>query len=258
MSEHVRLDRDQRVLTITLDRQEVKNALTHDMYIALADALAEADRCGDTRCVLITGEGDVFTAGNDLGDFATDLPEGTLPVMRFLDTLRDIDTPVIAAVNGAAIGIGLTMLLHCDLAFACEDATFSAPFTRLGLVPEAGSSLLLPRAVGTAMANDILLAGRVLGASEALVAGLVSRVVPREELMEVAASVAHEVAAFAPNAVRESRRLIRAGRDEIAERMNQESAVFFEQLGSSEFSESLLAMREKRPPVFDGEKREST
>jgi enoyl-CoA hydratase/carnithine racemase len=251
MTEHVHLEFDHRVLTITLDRQEVKNALTHDMYSALADALEEAGSNDDVRCVLITGAGDIFTAGNDLGDFASPLPAGKLPVLRFLETLRDFEKPVIVAVNGAAIGIGLTLLLHCDLVFAGENATFSAPFTRLGLVPEAGSSLLLPRAVGNAMANDILLAGRVLNASEALVAGLVSRVAPHERLSELATEVAHQVAGFAPNAVRESKRLIRGDRDRVADQMRREERVFFAQLESSEFSESLLAMREKRPPVFD-------
>lgn len=252
MSEHVRVRVAGRVMTITLDRPDVRNALTHAMYAALADALERADGDGDIRCVLITGEGEAFTAGNDLGDFADPLPDGPLPVMRFLEILRDMDTPVVAAVNGFAVGVGLTMLLHCDLAFASEQATFSAPFTRIGLVPEAGSSLLLPRSLGTAWANDILLAGRVLTAADALVAGLVSRVLPGDELLGVADSVARQIAGLAPNSVRESKRLIRADRGRTAERMEMEGEVFFTQLGSAEFSESLAAMKEKRAPDFDG------
>ena len=251
MTEHVRVGVAGRVMTITLDRTEARNALTHDMYDALAEALGRADADDAIRCILITGAGEAFTAGNDLGDFAGPLPPGPLPVVRFLETLRDMDTPIVAAVNGFAVGVGLTMLLHCDLVFASEDATFSAPFVRLGLVPEAGSSLLLPRALGMAWANDILLAGRVLTAADVLVAGLVSRVLPADELMDAADSVARHVAGLAPTAVRESRRLIRADRDLIARRMAREAEVFFDRLGSREFIESLAALKEKRPPEFD-------
>ena len=251
MTDHVRVERIERVLAITLDRPAAKNALTHDMYTAVADGLADADGSAQIRCVVITGEGDAFTAGNDLGDFAKPMPAGTPPVVRFLETLRDIDTPVIAAVNGVAVGVGLTLLLHCDLAFASENATFSAPFARVGLVPEAGSSMLLPRALGNAWANDILLAGRTLTSTDALVAGLVSRVVPLEDLRDLAIRVANQIASFAPNAVRESKRLIRADRNLIVECMGRESEVFWGQLGSKEFSESALAMKEQRAPVFE-------
>lgn len=251
MTDYVGVELDGRVMTITLNRPEARNALTHNMYVAVADGLAEANASDGIRCVVLTGEGDAFTAGNDLGDFAHPLPEGPLPVMRFLETLRDMDTPVIAAVNGFAVGVGLTMLLHCDLVFASDNATFSAPFARLGLVPEAGASLLLPRALGPAWANDLLLAGRVLTASDALVAGLVSRVVPREDLAELASGVARHIAELAPNAVRESKRLIGGDRSQIEARMARESEVFFAQLKSAEFAESLSAMKEKRPPAFD-------
>lgn len=250
MTEHVRLEFNERVMTITWNRPETRNALTHDMYTTVADALS-AGPGKDVRCVVITGEGDAFTSGNDLGDFTNPLPEGPLPVTRFLEVLRDLDTPVVAAVNGFAVGIGLTMLLHRDLVFASENATFSAPFTRLGLVPEAGSSMLLPRALGMAWANDVLLAGRVLDAGEALAAGLVSRVVPREELEALANGVARQLASGPPNAMRETKRLIRADREDLAERMERESEVFLKQLASPEFDESLRAMKAKEPPVFD-------
>ncbi|MDH3732887.1 MAG: enoyl-CoA hydratase-related protein [Gemmatimonadota bacterium] len=250
MDEHVRVERDRNVMTVTLNRPEAKNALTHAMYTAVADAIGTASREG-VRCVVITGEGDAFTAGNDLGDFANPMPEGKLPVVRFLETLRDTNIPVLAAVNGVAVGVGLTMLMHCDLAFASENASFSAPFARVGLVPEAGSSMLLPRALGVAWANDILLAGRVLSAADALVAGLVSRVVPHDELGDLARTVSQQLATFAPNAMRESKRLIRSDRGQVAERMSSEAEVFFRQLASSEFSESVLAMREQRQPMFD-------
>lgn len=251
MSELVRVERMERVVTITFDRPDRKNALNHEMYAAIADALADAEANDAVRAVILTGTGDAFTSGNDLGDFANPLPDGGWPALRFLDTLRDMDTPVIAAVNGIAVGVGLTMLLHCDLVFAAETATFSAPFTRVGLVPEAGSSLLLRRAVGIAWANDILLAGRVLSAAEALAIGLVSRVVPATDLPGLAAGVARGISALAPIAMRESKRLIRADRDRIAERMEREQRVFRERLDSPEAAESLRAIREKRPPEFD-------
>lgn len=251
MGNHVRVEVDARVMTITLDRPDVKNALTHDMYCAIADALIEADDSGEIRCVVITGVGDAFTAGNDLREFAQGMPEGEPPVMRFLEALRDMDTPVIAAVNGVAVGVGLTMLLHCDLAFASENATFSAPFPRVGLVPEAGSSMLLPRALGTAWANDIILAGRTLTATDALVAGLVSRVVPAEELPDLAHEVAGRIASFAPNAMRESKRLVRSDRDRVIEQMNRENEVFLPRLKSAEFAEVAAAFKEKRAPEFD-------
>jgi enoyl-CoA hydratase/carnithine racemase len=251
MSDHVRVEVDARVMTITLDRPDVKNALTHDMYAVIANALTEAHESGDIRCVVITGVGDAFTAGNDLREFAQGMPEGEPPVMRFLAALRDIDTPVIAAVNGIAVGVGLTMLLHCDLAFASENATFSAPFPRVGLVPEAGSSMLLPRALGTAWANDIVLAGRTLTANDALVAGLVSRVVPLDELSDAANEVAGRIASFAPGAVRESKRLMRSDREAVTEQMALETEVFLPRLKSAEFAEVAAAFREKRAPEFD-------
>jgi enoyl-CoA hydratase/carnithine racemase len=251
MSDDVRVRSDARVMTITLDRPDVKNALTHEMYSAIADAIIEADESGEIRCIIITGTGDAFTAGNDLGEFAQGMPEGEPPVMRFLAALRDMDTPIIAAVNGVAVGVGLTMLLHCDLAFASENATFSAPFPRVGLVPEAGSSMLLPRALGIAWTNDIILAGRTLTANDALVAGLVSRVVPAEELSDLADEVAGRIASFAPNAMRDSKRLIRSDRERVIEQMDRETEVFLPRLKSAEFAEVAAAFREKRAPEFD-------
>lgn len=251
MTEQVVIQQQDRVMTITLNRPEVKNALSHAMYAAMADALAKANTSDSIRCVIITANGDAFTAGNDLADFANPMPEGDWPVMRFLENLRDMDTPVIAAVNGIAVGVGLTMLLHCDLAFANDVASFSAPFTKIGLVPEAGSSLLLPMTVGNAWANDILLAGRVLSAQEALSCGLISRVVSEEELSTTAQSVAATIASFAPNAMSASKRLIRNQQQRVIDQMQSEGEIFSAQLKSPEFSESVTAMLEKRPPVFN-------
>ncbi len=251
MTNHIAVAREGKVLTITINRPEQKNALSHAMYAAIADALEQAQRDDGIRCVVITGAGDVFTAGNDMGDFAAGMPEGKPPVTRFLEALRDSEKPVIAAVNGPAVGVGLTMLLHCDLSFASDTATFSAPFTKLGLVPEAASSLLVPASLGTAWANDILLAGRKLDAAEALKVGLVSRVFVREDLMTQTMDLARKVAALAPNATKASKRLIRGGREAVKDQMLAEAEVFGAQLRSAEFAEAAAAFMEKRAPVFD-------
>jgi len=247
----VDIARDGRVLTITLSRADKKNALTHEMYAAMADALELAHHEAQIRCVIITGAGDSFTAGNDLGDFAAGMPEGKPPVVRFLEALLHCDTPVMAAVNGPAVGVGLTMLLHCDLAYASETATFRSPFPHIGVVPEAGSSMLLPAAIGIAFANDVILAGRVLTAAEALSAGLVSRIFPAASLLDECRKIAATIAAQAPNAMRESKRLLRLNRAAIAERMAIEGEIFNAQLKSPEFMVAAAAYMQRRLPEFD-------
>lgn len=250
MTEYVLSSVDDRVLTLTLNRAERKNALTHAMYAAMAEGLERANGDAAIRAVVITGSGDSFTAGNDLADFAAGMPAGELPVTRFLRALRDCEKPVIAGVNGTAVGVGLTMLLHCDLAFAADTATLRAPFAQLGLVPEAGSSLLLPSAVGMAWANDILLAGRVLTAAEALSIGLVSRIVPAGELPDLLATTARSVAALAPSAVRGTKLLVRRNRPAVIEQMDAEGELFAAQLRSADFQEAARAFMERRAPVF--------
>jgi len=239
-----------RVLTLTINRPERKNALTQAMYGAMADAIEGANENPAIRAILLTGAGDMFTAGNDLSDFANNMDSGKPPVQRFLEAIRDAAKPVIVAVNGPAIGVGLTLLLHADIAYAADTANFRAPFTQLGLVPEAGSSLLLPLSVGNSMANEILLAGRILSAEEALACGLVSRVVPGADLMAAAGAVAAKIAASAPMAMRRSKALIRANRDAVAAQMAAEGKVFSEQLKSPEFAEAAAAFMQKRAPVF--------
>ncbi|OFX05337.1 MAG: enoyl-CoA hydratase [Alphaproteobacteria bacterium RIFCSPHIGHO2_12_FULL_63_12] len=251
MSKHVKTDRDGRVLSILIDRPDKKNALTHEMYAAIADGLERAHDDDQIRCVILTGAGDSFTAGNDLGDFAAGLPEGKPPVVRFLEAIVACDKPLLAAVNGPAVGVGLTLLLHSDLVYASEQATFRSPFPHLGVVPEAGSSLLLPMAVGNAWANDIFIAGRVLTAQEALSAGLVSRVFPAASFMEECRKIASIVAAQAPNAMRETKRLIRSNRAAVMERMAKEGAIFNAQLKSPEFMLAASAYMQRRLPEFD-------
>lgn len=252
MSKHVLISTDDRVTTLTISRPDKKNALTQDMYAALADAITAYDAGDDARALVITGQGDMFTAGNDLADFSTggsadgDVP----PVGRFLNAIRDCGKPIIAAVNGPAIGVGLTMLLHADLVYAGKSATFVAPFVKLGLVPEAASSLLLPATVGMAVANDILLAGRTLTADEALQFGLVARLFADEDLQVSVSAIARGVAASAPNALKASKALIRNRRDVVVEQMAAESHHFVSQLKSPDFSESVAAMKEKRQPIY--------
>jgi len=252
MTDHIQTSLDNQILTLTINRPERKNALTQAMYGAMADAIVGANDDKAVRAIIITGEGDMFTAGNDLGDFASDMERssGEPPVTRFLNAIRDAEKPLIAAVNGPAIGVGLTMLLHCDIAYAAESANFRAPFTALGLVPEAGSSLLLPLSVGNSMANEILLAGRILTAQEALDCGLVSRLVPDAGLMAAATACAQQVAAAAPTAIRRSKALIRANRDAVKQRMAEEGKAFAEQLKSPDFVEAAAAFAQKRKPVF--------
>lgn len=250
MTNLVKTERDGRVLSIIMNRADKKNALNHEMYAAVADALQLANDDAQVRCVVITGEGDFFTSGNDISDFAAGLPEGKPPVVRFLENLVRCDKPVMAAVNGPAIGVGLTMLLHADLAYASETATFRAPFPHVGVVPEAGSSLLLPLSVGNAWANDIFIAGRVLNVEEALSAGLISRVFPAAALLPECKSIAARIAAQAPTAMRATKRLIRGNRDVVLARMQDEGALFNEQLKSPEFMEAAMAYMQKRLPDF--------
>jgi enoyl-CoA hydratase/carnithine racemase len=251
MSENVITARDGRILTITMNRPDKKNALTHDMYAAMADGLMTAHEDPQIRCVIITGAGEYFTSGNDIGDFAGGMPEGKPPVIRFLENIVACDKPVMAAVNGPAIGVGLTMLLHADLIYASDAATFRSPFPHVGVVPEAGSSLLLPLSVGNAWANDIFIAGRILTADEALSAGLVSRLFPAATLMTQCRTIAQTVAAQAPNAMIQTKRLVRSNRDVVVERMQKEGAIFNEQLKSPEFMVAAMAYMQKKLPTFD-------
>lgn len=252
MSEYIVISTEDRITTLTITRPDKKNAITQDMYAAMADAIVAYGDNDGARAFVITGTDDMFTAGNDLQDFSTgagdshDLP----PVGRFLNAIRDCPKPLIAAVNGQAIGVGLTMLLHCDLVYAADSATFSAPFVKLGLVPEAASSMLLPACVGMAVANDILLAGRKLNAEEAHRYGLVARVFPDTELSSAVKQIATNVAHSAPTALRRSKALIRNQRDRVAEHMAVEGRIFVEQLQSPDFAESVAAMMQKRAPVY--------
>ncbi len=251
MTENVVVTRAEGVLEIRLDRPEKKNALTRAMYDAMADAFARVDADPTLRVALLTGTGDTFTSGNDIGDFqarATGNAESS--ASRFLPTISSMQKPLIAAVNGAAIGVGTTMLMHCDLIVAARSARFVMPFTSLGLVPEAASSLLFPRLLGHQRASALLLLGEPLDAATAHEWGFVNRVVDDAALLATAHQIAQRLASLPPQAVRLTKQLIRDGADDVAGRIEEELALFRERLGSPEAAEAFRAFREKRKPDF--------
>jgi enoyl-CoA hydratase/carnithine racemase len=251
MSENVVITRADSVLEIRLDRPEKKNALTRAMYDAMADAFEQVDADPALRVALLTGTGDTFTSGNDITDFQSrGASDGRSSASRFLPTISSMKKPLIAAVNGAAVGVGTTMLAHCDLIVAARSARFVMPFTGLGLVPEAASSLLFPRLLGNQRASALLLLGEPLEAVTALQWGFVNRVVDDAALMDTARGLARRLAALPPQAVRLTKQLIRHGAADVAGRMGEELAMFRERLGSPEAKEAFAAFMEKRKPDF--------
>lgn len=253
MNEHVRVENQGAVLAITLARPERRNAITVAMYAALADAFEGAAKDDSVRVITLRGEGQDFAAGNDLADFLQAPPrsDGEIPVWRLLRALATCETPIVAAVHGNCVGIGTTMLLHCDLVIADEGARFSLPFVDLGLVPEAASSLLLPRIAGRRRAARYLLLGEAFGVDEAEEIGLVSHRAAPGQLEEMLAATVVALLAKPPGALREAQRLLRHGaRDEILERMRLEGEVFAERLGSAEAKAAISAFFEgrARPP----------
>ena len=249
MSEHVRVEKRDAVLSITLDRPERRNAITVAMYAALADAVEQASKDSSVRIVVFRGEGQDFAAGNDLADFldASTRDGGEIAVWRFLRALAACETPLVAAVHGNCVGIGTTMLLHCDLVVAEEGTRFSLPFVDLGLVPEAASSLLLPRLAGRRVAARYLLLAEPFGVDEALSIGLVSHRAEAGALDVGLAGILARLLAKPREALRETNRLLRhGGREEILERMQIEGAVFAERLQSDEVKEAIAAFFSSR------------
>jgi enoyl-CoA hydratase/carnithine racemase len=248
---HIVTETKDRVFRIEIARADKKNALTLDMYAALADALAAAAADPAVRVALVHGTRDCFTAGNDLKDFL-DRPPHTedAPTWWFLRALPRFGKPLVAAVNGAAVGIGTTMLLHCDFVYAAPGARFQMPFVPLGLVPEAGSSFLFPFVAGYQRAAELLL-GQPFTVDKAYEAGFVTQIVPEAELFERARGGALAVAALPPAAVRATRALMRMHtRKRVKEAMDEEGKVFTERLASPEAREAMTAFFEKRKPDF--------
>ena len=240
------------VMTITFNRLERKNSITSDMYGAMADALAAAEADTAVRVVLLQGHETIFSAGNDIGDFLNKPPAGKdSPVFRFLRGIAAFPKPLVAAVCGPAVGVGTTMLLHCDLVYAGDNAAFSMPFVNLGLCPEAASSLLVPQMMGYHRAAEALLLGEPFMAEAALEVGLVNRVVPPMEANGVAQGVARKLAAKPISALVETKRLMKKGQKErVLQQMDEEGASFGRMLREPAAREAFGAFMEKRKPDF--------
>ena len=240
------------ILTVTFNRPRKKNALTHEMYTRLVEALEQAKAAPRVRAMCFRGAGQCFCSGNDLADFLTNPPNSEeSPVFRFLKGLIDFPKPLVAAVEGAAVGIGTTMLLHCDLVYASETALFQMPFTRLALCPEAASSFLLPRVIGLTRASRLLLLGDSIDANTALKWGLITEMLPADSFEAVVAQRLETLAALPPDAVRAAKALLREPLSEAAhEAVRREVNLFAQRLASEEAAEALQAFLERRPPDF--------
>ena len=249
VSEHVRVERNGAVLAITLNRPDRRNAITIAMYAALADAVESASSNSDVRLITIRGEGQDFAAGNDLSDFLAAAPrlDEEIPVWRLLRALATCETPIVAAVHGNCVGIGTTMLLHCDLVIADDSARFSMPFVDLGLVPEAASSLLLPRLAGRRRAARYLLLAEAFGTAEGIDIGLVSHRAEHGALLETLDAIVAALLRKPAEALRATQKLLRKGAvDETLERMQLESSLFAERLASVEVRDAISAFFAKR------------
>ena len=253
MTQHVLVEKTEKLLILTLNRPDKKNALTRAMYGTLGSEIANADADPNIRCILIKANGDMFTAGNDLADFAAvgnstaaPKPEDANPLLPALARSR---TPIVAAVNGRAVGVGVTMLLHCDMVYVADDALLVAPFVNLALVPEAGSSLLMPLRIGHVRAFEMFVLGEPVGAEKAVNWGLANRAVQSSELHAVARATAMAIAARAPASVVATKSLMRDQPAMLA-RMSEETGHFVRQLKSAEFKEAFVAFSERRAPDF--------
>ena len=248
------IDVTDAVLTLTFNRVDKKNSITAAMYGAMADALAEAQEGNAVRAVVFQGHETIFSAGNDIGDFLK-APTSThdSPVFRFLRNVSTFPKPVLAAVCGPAVGIGTTLLFHCDLVYAGDNAAFSMPFVNLGLCPEAGSSYLAPQLMGYARASEALLLGEPFMAEAALEMGLVSRIVPPAEAAALAQRQARKLAAKPLNSLSETKRLMKLSQAAtVAARMVEEGASFGRMLREPAAREAFTAFMEKRKPAFKG------
>ncbi len=240
------------VTTITFNRPDKKNSITGAMYAALADALAAAEADAAQRVVVLQGHETIFSAGNDIGDFLNDPPaDGETPVFRFLRGIAGFSKPLVAAVCGPAVGVGTTLLFHCDLVVAGDNAAFSMPFVNLGLVPEAASSLLVPQMMGYHRAAEALLLGEPFMAEAAQEVGLVNRVVPPSEAHAVAQSIARKLAAKPLASLVATKKLLKkAHTEQVLARMDEEGALFRRMLGEPAAREAFGAFMERRKPDF--------
>jgi enoyl-CoA hydratase/carnithine racemase len=240
------------VAVLEIDRPEVKNALNQDMYAALTRGLASASQDDDVRSLLVTGQPGSFCAGNELTEFVNNPPtDADSPVLRFMFALARFEKPVIAAVTGHAVGIGATLLLHCDLVYVASSARLSMPFVKLGLVPEFAASLLLTQRAGHLRAAETLLLSQPIAAEEAVAMGLANMVVPDEQVVDVAREAAERFNALPPEGVRETKRLLKESQQRLVEdRILEEARLFGARLGGPEVREAVAAFFEKREPDF--------
>ena len=244
------------VSTITFNRVDKKNSITEAMYAAMADALEQAAQDTAVRCVVFQGDLAIFSAGNDIADFLQQVQtgeqgSGERPVWRFLRVIAAFQKPLVAAVCGPAVGIGTTLLLHCDLVYAGDNAAFSLPFVNLGLCPEAASSLLLPQMLGYHRAAEALLLGEPFMAEAALEVGLVNRIVPPSECNALAQAQARKLAAKPLASLIETKRLMKAGQAaQVQARMQEEGASFARLMAGPAAREAFTAFMEKRKPDF--------
>jgi enoyl-CoA hydratase/carnithine racemase len=243
-----------KILTIEFNRPEKKNSITSDMYQMMADALKEGEQDAAIRVILFSGKPDIFTAGNDLEDFMNSSAQSDFsdrPVAQFMLHLSSATKPVVAAVAGAAIGIGTTMLMHCDMVYAADNAKFSMPFAKLGLCPEFASSMLLPQIAGYQRAAEKLLLGEAFSAQEALEMGLVGKVLPPAELLPYAYAQAAKLTVLPASSLRTTKSLMKASqKDAILAKMWEENKYFGSLLLSPEAKEAFSAFFEKRKPDF--------
>ncbi|GAB6269411.1 enoyl-CoA hydratase [Smithella sp. SC_K08D17] len=240
------------ILTITFNRPDKKNAITAAMYQIIADTLKDAESDAEVRVILITGTQEIFTAGNDLDDFLQNPPQSVeSPVYQFIQALIHTTKPVVAAVAGPAVGIGTTLLLHCDLVYAAENARFSMPFAKLGLCPEFSSSLVLPQIAGYQRAAEKLMLGEAFSAQEACAMGFVNKVLPTAELLAFAQDQADKLVALPASSLRVTKHLMKSKQTAAIEaQIEEESILFGEMLVSKEAKEAFNAFFEKRKPDF--------
>jgi len=252
MTEHVKTEIDAGVLTLTLQRPEKKNALTGAMYNAMSDALKRAEVDASVRVILFQGDGDSFTAGNDLADFASQARGESVvdsPAHRFIDTISKVGKPLVAAVQGNAVGVGTTMLLHCDLVYLADNARLITPFVNLALVPEAASSWLLPLRIGHARAYAMFALGEPMDAPAALASGLANAVVPQTDLRKRARDAAITLTKRPAGALGLTKKLMRE-HQRIAAQIAAEGELFKERLTTPEAREAFAAFAERRTPDF--------
>jgi enoyl-CoA hydratase/carnithine racemase len=252
MTEHIKTERKDGIVTLTFARPDKKNALTNAMYGVLADTLIAAETDPATRVIVLRGEGDMFTSGNDVGEFAAiaaGAVQGERHVSRFIRALAQSTRPLVAAVQGRAVGVGTTMLLHCDFVVLAENALLSTPFVNLALVPEAASTLLMPMRIGHARAYEMFTLGEAMDATTAKSVGIANRVVPLDQLHAEAAGVAAKLAKLPAGSLSATKRLMRDAAVLTAQ-MDAESECFAERLKTAEAREAFTAFAERRPPDF--------